>query len=81
MSDDSTLEQSIDPLTGTTYLADGADVYVKDDRGRTHRGTIVSIGSGDDARYTVLLSCRGRDRELVVTEQNLLARASSEWDI
>lgn len=78
MQDESNLELSIDPLTGTTNLAEGTEVYVKGDSGRPHRGMVLAVELGAPARYTVLLTCRGQEREVTVTESDLLARATPE---
>lgn len=74
----SQLDSTIDPLTGTTGLAEGADVYVRDDLGRRHRGTILAVHPGDDIRYTVLLMCGKKEREVTVAEADLLARVHTE---
>lgn len=81
MPEDSTLDISIDPRTGTTALTEGADVWVTDELGEAHEGLIIAVGAGADPRFTVMFTCRGRDHIEVVPEANILARSTTEWDL
>lgn len=81
MPEESNLELSIDPRTGITVLAEGADVYVKDELGKTHSGLIIAVHPGPETQYTVLLTCNGTEQEVTVPETGLLARATAEWDL
>lgn len=83
MNDDSTIELSIDPMTGTTHMAEGAEVFVHGDNGEVHTGIIVGVSANPEGEteYTVLLQCFGEEREVTVAEPGILARATSEWDM
>lgn len=78
MPEDSTLESSIDPRMGTTELAEGADVHVRDELGKRHNATIIAVHEGDPLTYTALLTCHGKLREVAITERDVLARVTSE---
>lgn len=81
MPEESSLELSIDPLTGTTNLSEGSEVHIKDDRGRVHRALVLAVVPGAELRYDVLLTCHGVQREVTVSESDILARTISERDV
>jgi len=71
------LDLSIDPLTGNVPLAVGTAVFIEDEFGKKHRGYITDI---DHSTFTVLVDCKGQDREVTVNEAQILARVSGGYE-